>query len=226
MSSKKVVIINTSASTFKGGNTGVWLEELAAPYYIFKEGGLEVVVASIAGGPIPIDAGSLGDGFFTDAAKKFMHDGAAVGELCHSVKIDDIDFGAVDGVYLSGGHGCCTDFVDSPALKAAIETVYAAGKPTAADCHGPVALAQCNKPDGTPLVAGGPCAGFSNAEEAAVGQTDNVPFLLEDKFKEQGGEYAAGADWNSTIAVAGNLFTGQNPQSSEELAKAVLAALA
>jgi putative intracellular protease/amidase len=138
-----------------------------------------------------------------------MHDAAAVGALSHTTAIADVDFATVDAVYLAGGHGTCADFVDNATLKAAIETVYGAGKPVAADCHGPIALAQCVKADGSPLVAGGPVTGFSDSEEAAVGLTDVVPFLIETKFKEQGGEYVSAADWNSQIAVAGNLYTGQ-----------------
>jgi hypothetical protein len=86
----QVCLLNTSATYFgpnKDIPTGIWLEELATPYYLFKEKGYEVVVASIAGGAIPVDAGSMGEGFFTDAAKKFMHDGAAVGEMSHSVSV-------------------------------------------------------------------------------------------------------------------------------------------
>ena len=224
----KVVIICTSATKLGDKSTGVWIEELAAPYYEFKDRGFEVVLGSMAGGPVPIDAGSMGEGFFTDAAKKFMHDGDAVGALCHTPALADIDFASADGVFVPGGHGCCTDMADSPALKGAIETVFAAGKAVAAVCHGPMALPQCNKPDGTPLVAGHAVAGFSNTEESAVGLTDAVPFLLEDKLKEKGGLYERGEDWNSKVCVAngGLLVTGQNPQSSEATAKAFADAVA
>lgn len=221
----KVVIVNTSAAFLGDHPTGLWLEETAAPYYVFKEAGFEVVLASTKGGPVPIDAGSMGEGFFTDAAKKFMHDAAAYGALAHSVALKDVDFGSVDCIYLSGGHGTCVDFVDNAELKAAVEKVYSSDKVVAADCHGPIGLAHCCKPDGTPIVAGVKCTGFSNSEEDAVGLTKAVPFLIETKFKEQGAEWSVGADWNSNVAVAGKLITGQNPQSSDECAKAVVAAL-
>ena len=226
MTGKKIVIITTSASVFKGSPTGLWLEEAAAPYYAFQAAGLDVQFASIAGGAVPIDAGSMGAGFFTEGCKKFMHDAAAVGALSHTAAVADVDFSAVDAIYLAGGHGTVVDFIDNAALKAAIELVYGAGKPVGAVCHGPVALPQCVKKDGTPLVAGGAVTGFSNAEEAAVGLTDAVPFLLESKLKELGGAYESGADWSSKVAVAANLYTGQNPQSSEALAAALVAALA
>jgi putative intracellular protease/amidase len=221
----KVLIINTSAATFEGGNTGVWLEETATPYYAFLAAGFEVAMANPTGGPSPIDQGSMGENFFTDDCKKFMHDAAAVGMFMHQQKLADVDVSGYDAIYLAGGHGTCTDFVDNPALKAAIEKTYGAGKVVAADCHGPIALPQCTKPDGTPLVKGLTVTGFSNSEEDAVGLTEKVPYLLETKLKEMGANYESGADWNSKVCVDGNLISGQNPQSSKECADAVVAKL-
>ena len=132
---------------------------------------------------------------------------------------------AYDCLYLAGGHGTCTDFVDNKPLKAAIEGMLAAGKVVAADCHGPIALAQCVKKDGSPLVQGMCVTGFCDSEEAAVQHTGHVPFLIEAKFKELGAKYEKAADWNPKACVSGNLITGQNPQSSEACAKAVLAKL-
>mmetsp|Transcript_22324 Transcript_22324/g.26857 ORF Transcript_22324/g.26857 Transcript_22324/m.26857 type:complete len:230 (-) Transcript_22324:196-885(-) len=227
---KQVVIISTSASTFAGDlPTGVWLEELATPYYLFKDAGFEVTVASPAGGPIPVDAGSMGEGFFTDACKKFMHDAEAVGKMSHSVKLATLEpkITDYDAIYLAGGHGTCTDFVDNAVLKSCIEKMYStAGKAVAADCHGPIALAQCTKADGSPLVKDLKCTAFSNSEEAAVQLTEKVPFLLETKFKELGAKFETGGDWTSHAVVDGALITGQNPQSSEACAKALLAAVA
>lgn len=221
----KVVIVTTSACKMCKHDTGLWLEEAAAPYYAFLDKKYEVVMASTAGGPVPIDAGSMGEGFFTEACKKFMHDPAAVGALSHTVKLADIDLSTVDALYFAGGHGTCTDFVDNADIKNAIEKAYAANKVVAADCHGPVALAQCNKPDGTPLVKGLAVTGFSNSEEDAVQMSGDVPFLIETKFKEQGAKFSKGDDWSSHVQVDGKLITGQNPQSSEACAAAVIAAL-
>ena len=232
---KKVLIVNTSASTFGGGPTGVWLEECATPYYIFKEAGFEVEMASPLGGCSPIDAASLSEGFFTDAAKKFMHDMTAFGMFSHQKKLVDLvtawNCGKADGLmsydalYLSGGHGTCTDFVDNPTLRSAIEGMLKAGKVVAADCHGPIALAQCTKPSGEPLVQGLTVTGFNDSEEAAVGHTGHVPFLIEAKFVELGAKYEKGGDWTPKCCTDGNLVTGQNPQSSEACAAAVVAKL-
>lgn len=227
MASKKtVVIVCTSASDLKGHPTGVWIEEFAAPYYIFKEAGFDVVLASVAGGPIPLDAASMGDGFFTAYSKQFMHDPVGIGALSHSVPVAAVDWSKdVDCIYLPGGHGTCVDFVDNPALKAAVETVYASNKIVAAVCHGPIGLCDCLKPDGTPLVAGKTVAGFADSEEHAVQLQDLVPFLLESKLKELGGKYEKVDNWNSKVCVDGKLVTGQNPQSSEEAARMVVSML-
>jgi len=201
-----------------------------------SRGPLDVDMANMTGGPSPIDAGSMGEGFFTDAAKKFMHDPVGFGKFMHQIPLPSLvskwNCGAADGLmsydalYLSGGHGTCTDFVDNPTLKASIEGMLAAGKVVAADCHGPIALAQCLKPSGEPLVKDLVVTGFNNSEEAAVQQTGNVPFLIESKFVELGAKYEKGDDWSSKCCTDGNLVTGQNPQSSEACAKAVLAKLA
>jgi putative intracellular protease/amidase len=184
----------------------------------------EIVIASPAGGAIPIDQGSVADPFFTAPGKKFLHDAEAVGKLSHSVKIDTIDFATVDAIYLTGGHGTCVDFVDTPALKTAIETVFNADKKVVgAVCHGVIGLVQCMLADGkTPLVAGKTVTGFADSEEEAVQLTSIVPFLLETKLKEQGAKYEKSGDWTSKVCVDGTLVTGQNPQSSEECAAAVI----
>lgn len=210
----------------QGHKTGVWIEEAAVPYYLFREKKFQVILASIKGGEIPIDAASMtGDAFVADA-KKFMEDEEAKKKLENSVPLADIDFSTVDAIYLAGGHGTCVDFVADGYLKQAVEQLYAANKIVAADCHGPIGLVQCLKPDKTHLVAGKTVTGFTNSEEDAVSLTSKVPFLIETKFKEQGAKFEAGDDWKSNICIDGNLYTGQNPASSEELAKAVAKALA
>merc|ERR1712066_308671 len=143
------VMVSTSAPYLKDFPTGLWLEEMAAPYYKFKAAGFEVVITSIRGGPVPIDESSLKGDFFTAEAKKFMMDGAAFGQLSHSTRLSAIDFASADikAIFMCGGHGVEVDFVKNSMLKRAIETTYAAGRIVAAVCHGPVSLAQCKKPD-------------------------------------------------------------------------------
>jgi len=227
--SKSVILVSTSSATFNGNPTGVWLEEVAAPYYLFLEAGYKVTFASVTGGPVPIDQGSMGESFFTEHCKKFMHDAAAVGGLSHTTAIADCDTAGCDAIYIAGGHGCCNpDFYNDKALIAAIEGAIEKGKVVAADCHGPTVLASC-KFQGKPIVSGVKVTAFSDSEEAAVGLTDKVDFLLQQKFVEQGGDFAKGDDWSPNAVSAavgtGTLITGQNPQSSEAAANLVIAAL-
>jgi len=214
-----------------GGNpTGLWLAELAEPYFLFKEAGLDVTIASIAGGAIPIDAGSVKGDFFTVMAKRFQHDSEAIGALGHSVQVKEEHADEYDVLYLAGGHGCCVDFVGekAAALKAVVEKMYAAGKVVAADCHGPMGLIEPCKADGTPLVAGLEVTAFTNEEEGQAGATDWVKansVFMEDVFTEKGATFKAGAAWGSNVVVAGNLITAQNPQSAEACAAAVIKAV-
>uniref|UniRef100_A0A7S0F701 DJ-1/PfpI domain-containing protein n=1 Tax=Craspedostauros australis TaxID=1486917 RepID=A0A7S0F701_9STRA len=224
----KIVLISTSAPILKETEeTGVWMEEIAAPYYKFVEAGYEVTIASPAGGAIPVDAGSLSDPFFTDASKKFLHDATAMGKFMHSKKLETLQFPSdYDAIYMPGGHGCCVDFIDNATLKSAIETMYNAGKIVATVCHGPICLCDCETPDGKPFVQGKTVTGFADSEEEAVQKVELVPYLIETRFKEQGANYEKADDWNSKVCIDGNLITGQNPQSSEAAAEAVIKALA
>ena len=196
---KSVVIVNTSAGAMGGNPTGLWLSELADPYYALKEAGLDVTIASIAGGAIPIDPGSMGENFFGEKAKKFMHDAAAVGALTHSVKVDAAMADQFDCVYLAGGHGCCVDFVgpQASALKALVEAAYAAGKIVAADCHGPMGLLECTV-GGAPLVKGLEVTAFTNIEEDQAGATEWV--TASARIKLCGTASASGAPDNSSLS--------------------------
>jgi len=230
----KVLIVNTSADKF-GKNleipTGLWLEETATPYYLMKEAGLDVVLASIKGGPIPLDHNSVSGDFFTEDCKRFMHDAEALKQLSHSVKLSDVEESAggilaYSCIYISGGHGTCVDFIDCAELKRCIEAMYAEKKVVCADCHGPVAFKQCLKANGEPLTKGHVCTGFSDTEEAVVQHTDNVPFSIEDMYSEQGAKFEKEADFTSKVCTSELngciLITGQNPQSSRACAEAAL----
>jgi len=224
----KVLFLSTSASHLKGGPTGLWLEELATPYFSFKNAGYDITFSSPAGGPVPIDSASMKGAFLTDDCKKFLHDADAMGMLSHTKKIADVESGDYDVLYLTGGHGCCVDFINNGDVKSAVETTHSSGKILATVCHGAIALADCCKPDGTtPLVKDLKVTGFSDAEEAMVQLTEVVPFLVESRFSEQGAKYEkAEAAWGSHVCVDGKLITGQNPGSSLATAEKVLELLA
>lgn len=220
----KILMVLTSHGQLgdTGQTTGLWLEELAAPYYVFKDAGASVTLASPSGGAPPIDPNSEQPGSQTDATRRFRADGVAMQALSHTHKLADIDTENFDAVFYPGGHGPLWDLASNDDSLRVIETLYAEGKPVAAVCHGPAALRDARGPFGLPLLRGKAVTGFSDSEERATGLIDVVPFLVEDMLKETGGMYSSAADWQSHVVVSGNLITGQNPASSTGAAKAVL----
>jgi putative intracellular protease/amidase len=209
-----------------GQKTGFWLEEFAAPYYVFKDAGAMITLASPKGGQPPLDPKSDAPDAQTDATKRFRTDAEATAALAATHKLSDIDVAAYDAVFYPGGHGPLWDLANDAQSIALIEDALAADKPVALVCHAPAALKNVRASDGAPLVKGRKVAGFTNGEEAAVGLTDVVPFLVEDMLKANGGDYSKGPDFAPYTVQDGMLITGQNPASSEDAAKMVLAALA
>ena len=208
-----------------GKKTGFWLEEFAAPYYVFRDAGATITLASPKGGQPPLDPKSDAPDAQTPATERFKADTEANAQLAATHKLSEIDIAAYDGVFYPGGHGPMWDLANDSDSIALIQDALAAEKPVAAVCHAPAALKNVKNADGTPLVKGKTVTGFSNSEEDAVGLSDIVPFLLEDTLKEQGGEYSRGDDWAVHVVEDGLLITGQNPASSEEAAKRLLAKL-
>ena len=208
-----------------GKKTGFWLEEFAAPYYVFRDAGATITLASPKGGQPPLDPKSDAPDAQTPATERFKADTEANAQLAATHKLSEIDVAAYDGVFYPGGHGPMWDLANDSASIALIQDALAANKPVAAVCHAPAALKNVKNADGTPLVKGKTVTGFSNSEEDAAGLSDIVPFLLEDTLKEQGGEYSRGDDWAVHVVEDGLLITGQNPASSEEAAKRLLAKL-
>ena len=205
-----------------GKKTGFWLEEFAAPYYVFKDAGAQITLASPQGGQPPLDPKSDDPGAQTDATRRFKGDAAAQNELANTVALDKVHASDFDAVFYPGGHGPLWDLAEDAQSIALIEKTYAAGKPLALVCHAPGVLRHTKAPDGSPLVKGKKVTGFTNSEEAAVQLTDIVPFLVEDMLKANGGDYSKGADWAPYVLIDGTLITGQNPASSEQGAHALL----
>lgn len=223
----KVLMVLTSHDRLgeTGKKTGFWLEEFAAPYYVFKDAGVSVALASPKGGQPPLDPKSDEPDAQTEATKRFRRDPEAQKALANTRKLVDVQASEYDAVFYPGGHGPLWDLAEDRDSIALIESTYAAVKPLAAVCHAPAVLKHAKGPDGAPLVHGRSVTGFTNTEEGAVGLTDVVPFLVEDMLKASGGRYAKKEDWASHVIIDGNLITGQNPASSEAAAKAVLALL-
>ncbi|WP_428242342.1 type 1 glutamine amidotransferase domain-containing protein [Gynuella sp.] len=208
-----------------GYKTGFWLEELAAPYYVFKDAGATITLASPKGGQPPLDPKSHEPESQTDETRRFEADAEAVAALAATKKLQDVNMNDFDAVFYPGGHGPLWDLAEDTTSISLIEQFANADKPVAAVCHAPGVLRHVKGNDGQPLVNGKSVTGFTNTEEAAVQLTDVVPFLVEDMLKENGGDYSKGADWMPHVVTDGKLVTGQNPASSADTAKALLALL-
>lgn len=224
----KVLIVLTSHDKLgdTGKKTGFWLEELAAPYYVFKDAGAEITLASPKGGQPPLDPKSDTPDFQTDQTRRFQADAAAKAQLAATVRLDSVRQADFDTVFYPGGHGPLWDLAEDRTSIALIEGFLAADKPVALVCHAPGVLRHVTNGKGRPLVEGKRVTGFANTEEEAVELTKIVPFLVEDELKAKGGRYEKGADWQSYVVTDGLLTTGQNPGSSEEAAKVLLGQLA
>ncbi|MEN4522476.1 MULTISPECIES: type 1 glutamine amidotransferase domain-containing protein [Pantoea] len=224
----KILMVLTSHDELgtTGKKTGFWLEELAAPYYAFLDAGVEITLASPKGGQPPLDPKSDEPDSQTDETRRFHADSAAQAVLASTVKLDTVDQEAFDAVFYPGGHGPLWDLANDKHSISLIEQTLQAGKPVALVCHAPGVLRDVKNADGTPLVKGKKVTGFTNSEEEGVDLTEVVPFLVEDVLKQNGGLYSRGDDWQSYTVQDGLLITGQNPGSSAETAKVLLASLA
>lgn len=205
-----------------GRKTGFWLEELAAPYYVFKDAGVNLTLASPKGGQPPLDPKSNEPDFQTELTRRFEKDDSAKAQLASTKRLSEVSHEGFDAVFYPGGHGPMWDLANDANSVKLIETTLAAGKPVALVCHAPGVLRDVKGADGKPLVAGKSVTGFTNSEEDAVGLTSVVPFLVEDMLKEKGGRFSKGPDWAPYVLEDGLLITGQNPASSEAGAKALL----
>lgn len=223
----KVLMVLTSHDQLgdTGLKTGFWLEEFAAPYYVFKDAGAEVVLASPAGGQPPLDPKSELPDFQTDMTHRFNADPEAQRALASTVKLDSVSSKDFDAVFYPGGHGPLWDLAESRTSIELIQSFERSGKPVSFVCHAPGVLRHVKASDGAPLIKGRRVTGFTNGEEAAVELTDVVPFLIEDEFKRLGGFYEKGPDWAPFVIEDGKLITGQNPASSEAVAKALVTQL-
>ncbi len=221
---KKILMVLTSHDQLgnTGKKTGFWLEEFAAPYYVFKDAGVAITLASPQGGQPPLDPKSDEPDFHTDATRRFRNDQAAQALLASTNKLSAVVASDYDAVFYPGGHGPLWDLVEDAASIALIESMLKTGKPVACVCHAPAVLRHPKASDGQSVVHGKSVTGFTNTEEDAMGLTQVVPFLVEEMLVTNGGKYSKLADWQSHVVTDGLLITGQNPASSEAAAKALL----
>jgi len=220
----KILMVLTSHEQLgnTGKKTGFWLEEFAAPYYLLTDAGAAITLASPKGGQPPLDPKSDLPENQTEFTKRFRADTAAQTALANTKKLTNVSAHDFDAVFYPGGHGPMWDMPDNPTSIALLEAFVKADKPVGAVCHAPVALVNVRGKNGDYLVKGKRVTGFTNSEEEAVGLTNVVPFLLEDRLKERGGIYSQATNWAPYVQVDGKLVTGQNPASSRPGAEALL----
>ncbi|WP_370156212.1 type 1 glutamine amidotransferase domain-containing protein [Ferrovibrio sp.] len=220
-----------AAGPADAGLTGVWAEELAAPWLRLAAAGCRLTLASVQGGPIPFDPKSLpragrdGDAA-ADSVRQFFADRTAMQAVQATPAIATVDIADADAILLPGGHGTMWDLPQSAALAERIRRLLGRGGIVAALCHGPAGLAGVRSADGRPLVAGRRLTAFTDSEEEKVGLARTVPFLLESRLRALGADVVAGPDFQPHAVRDGNLVTGQNPASSEAVADLLLQALA
>jgi putative intracellular protease/amidase len=207
-----------------GRKTGFWLEEFAAPYFVFRDAGVELTLASPNGGQPPVDPKSDEPANQTDAMARFKKDARAQKELSQTVKLAEVKAENFDTVFYVGGHGPMWDLAESKASIALLESFYNSGKPIALVCHSPGVLRHVTY-KGEPLVKGKQVTGFTNGEEAAVELTHVVPFLVEDELLRLGAVFEKRQDWKPFAITDGRLVTGQNPASSTVAARGLLKVL-
>ena len=220
---KKVLFVLTSHSELgdTGEKTGFWTEEFAAPYYELADKGVSIDIATPKGGQPPIDPKSEDPSAATEDTKRFDKDTELKAKLKETHKLADVKESDYDAVFYPGGHGPLWDLATDKNSIALIAAFYTNDKPVAFVCHSPAALKNV-KVNGEFLVKGKKLTGFSNTEEAAVGLTDVVPFLLEDALQENGATYSSIEDWHPYAVQDGLLITGQNPASSKLVAEKLL----
>jgi len=224
---KKVLIVLTSHDDLgnTGEKTGFWVEEFAAPYYALVDAGVQVTIASVAGGQPPIDPKSTLEDFQTEATKRYDSDEEVQALMANTAALATVNSVDYDAVFYPGGHGPLWDLTDNADSISLIESFLAANKPVAAVCHATAAFLNVKDASGEYVVKGKAVTGFTNGEEDAVQLTAVVPFLLEDELIKRGADYQKVADWNAFAVQDGLLISGQNPQSSELAAEKLLAAI-
>jgi putative intracellular protease/amidase len=219
----KILMVLTSHDVLgnTGRKTGFWLEEFAAPYFVFRDAGVNLTLASPSGGQPPIDPKSDDPANQTEAQTRFKQDEAAKKALSQTAKLADMKSADFDTVFYVGGHGPMWDLAESQVSIALLESFYNSGKPIALVCHSPGVLRHVTH-KGEPLVKGKRVTGFTNGEEEAVKLTQVVPFLVENELLKLGAIFEKKADWQPFATVDGRLITGQNPASSTIAAQTLM----
>ena len=219
--SKKILMVLTSHDKLGDTDhkTGFWVEEFAAPYYVFKDAGFDITLASPLGGQPPIDPTSQLSDFETDATKRYDQDEVVKKELANTVVLSSVNESDYDSVFYPGGHGPLWDLAYNADSIKLIESFLAANKPVGAECHASAVLLDIKDASGEFVIKGKAVAGFTNSEDDAVQLTDIVPFLVEDELIKRGADYQKVDDFAAFAVQDGLIISGQNPASSELVAE-------
>jgi putative intracellular protease/amidase len=223
----KILMVLTSHDRLgdTGKKTGFWLEELAAPYFVFRDAGADITLASPNGGQPPLDPKSNEPAFQTDDTRRFQKDAKATSALAKTMRLADVVPADFDTVFFPGGHGPLWDLTNDPHALALLEWMLAAGRPVALVCHASGILQNVRASNGEPVTKGRSLTGFTNADEAAMHLVDVVPYLVEDALEAKGATFLAAANFVVHVVQDGQLVTGQNPASSRAAAHTLLDAL-
>ena len=228
MNTTSILIVATAHALLgdTGSQTGVWLEELTTPYYVFADHGAQITIATLPGGQIPIDPHSVADpGKNPLTVERYLKDKDLQAKVSKSRRLEDLDPKNYQAIFIPGGHGSMWDLASSQELGKFLSQAWKDGAVIGSVCHGPAAFSFAVKDDGKALVDGLRVTGFSNSEEEKMQLTKVVPFLLETRMRESGGIYEQGPDFGEFAVRDGRLVTGQNPSSSQKAAELVLEAL-
>ena len=202
--------------------TGVWLEELADPYFIFKDIGAKLSIASPKGGAVPIDPKSQSIIVATRNTKRFLNDPEAMEFTSNSMMLEEVKADDFDLLFIAGGRGALWDFPGNKTLKQLMESFCRSEKPIGAVSQGVASLISLQTEKGNDLLKGMLVTGISNMEEKSGGDTLVLPFLLEDRLISMGAFYNKGVDFVGYIVADGKIITGQNPDSAAEVARRIV----
>lgn len=224
---KKVLFVLPSHDKLgdTGQKTGYWLEEFASPYYEFVDNGFDVVIVSPKGGKPPVDPKSIQPENQSESTKRLQNDLVVKQKLENTLILNEVSAGEYDTLFLPGGHGPMWDLSQDKDLKQIVESFYNNKKIISAVCHGPAGLLQATDNNGNSILKDKRVTGFTNDEEHIVELDKTVPFLLEDKMKELGGNFEKTENFKPFIVSDGQIITGQNPASSLLAARRVVEVL-
>jgi putative intracellular protease/amidase len=218
--SRRILIVVTSHDHIDATHpTGLWFEEFSVPYQAFVNQDFSVTVASPRGGSVPVDPRSEPHTQEDDALAEVR------AALQQTVPLSEVSVEDFDAIFLPGGHGTMFDLPDNGTLQRLLADFAQTGKVIGAVCHGPAGFVGVRLADGSPLVAGKTLTAFTDSEEQAVALDTLMPFLLESRLRELGARFVAEPDWANHVERDGTLITGQNPQSSGSVARAVIDAV-